>query len=394
MAVDRPSRSSAGSDPAHLHRARIARYGAAAVPHLEDAVARGRTSMRARVARLQSRSWQVGQCAVAAGLAWLVSADLLHHPKPFFAPVAALVSLGTSYGQRLRRVLEVSVGVALGVFLGDVYTFVLGRGSWQIMLMVGLAMTIALLLDASQLLVNQVAIQSLVVVTVLPDPGLSFLRWTDALIGGAVALVAATVVPRAPLRRPRQQAAVVVRKIVTLLEAAAESMVDGDVERAAATLREGRSTDGLIRELQAAADEGISVVRSSPFRRRHRGRVRAMAELVEPLDFAMRNTRVLVRRVAVAVHREEPIPPSYAALVREVAGCAAVMAEELAAGRVAEGARERLLACGRDSAVVERSSSLSAEVILAQVRSLVADLLAVSGMDRVDATDAIPPLAE
>ena len=347
--------------------------------------------MRARVARLRSKSWQVGQCAAAAGAAWLISADLLHHPRPFFAPVAALVSLGTSYGQRLRRVLEVSVGVAIGVFLGDLYTFLLGRGAWQITVMVGLAMTIALLLDASQLLVNQVAIQSLVVVTILPDPDLSFLRWTDALIGGAVALVAASVVPRAPLRRPREQAAVVVRKIVTLLRAAADTMVDGDMERAAATLREGRSTDGLIGELRAAADEGISVVRSSPFRRRHRGRVRAMAELVEPLDFALRNTRVLVRRVAVAAYRGEPIPPSYAELVRELADCAEAMAEELTAGRVAEAARDRLLACGRESAAVESSTDLSAEVILAQVRSIVADLLAVSGMDPLEATDAIPP---
>ncbi len=356
-------------------------------------MARGRTSARARVARLRSKSWQLGQCAVAAGIAWFLAHDVLSHPKPFVAPVAALISLGTSFGQRIRRVVEVAVGVAVGVFLGDLYTLLLGQGAWQIGLMVGVAMAIALLLDASPLLMNQVAIQALVVVTVLPDPGLSLLRWTDALVGGGVALVAATVVPRAPLRRPREQAAVVVRKIVTLLEAAADSMVDGDAERAAATLREGRSTDGLIRELQAAAAEGISVVRSSPFRRRHRGRVRAMAELVEPLDFALRNTRVLVRRVAVAVYRDEPMPSDYVALVRELAGCADALAAELAAGRLAEGVRDRLRACGRDSAVVERSTSLSAEVILAQVRSIVADLLAVGGMDPLAATDAIPPLA-
>ena len=84
-------------------------------------------------------------------------------------------------------------------------------------------------------------------------------------------------------------------------------------------LRDARATDELVAELRAAADEGLSVVRSSPFRRRHRGRVRAMAELVEPLDFALRNTRVLVRRVAVACYRREPIPPSYAALLDDLA---------------------------------------------------------------------------
>ena len=44
------------------------------------------------------------------------------HPTPFFAPIAAVVSLGTSYGQRLRRVAEVTLGVAIGVFVGDLLT--------------------------------------------------------------------------------------------------------------------------------------------------------------------------------------------------------------------------------------------------------------------------------
>jgi hypothetical protein len=41
---------------------------------------------------------------------------------------------------------------------------------------------------------------------------------------------------------------------------------------------------------------------------------------------------------------------------------------------------------------VERTSDLSAEVVLAQIRSLLADLLAVSGMDPLAATDQIPLL--
>ena len=71
---------------------------------LDRAWSRGRTSLPARVARLRSKSWQIAQCAVAAGVAWFIAADLLGHQTPFFAPIAAVVSLGTSYGQRLRRV--------------------------------------------------------------------------------------------------------------------------------------------------------------------------------------------------------------------------------------------------------------------------------------------------
>jgi uncharacterized membrane protein YgaE (UPF0421/DUF939 family) len=326
-------------------------------------------------------------------VAWYVATEVFNHPAPFFAPIAAVVSLGTSYGQRLRRVAEVTVGVAIGVFLGDAITLLLGSGPWQIALIVSLAMASALLLDQGSLFVNQAAVQAIVVSTLLPTPGAAFVRWTDALIGGGVALLAAAVVPRAPLRRPREQAAVIVRKMSGLLRAAGESILDGDVERSLGVLQDARSTDPLIDELRAAAAEGLSVVRSSPFRRRHRGRVRAMAELVEPLDFAMRNTRVLVRRVAVACYRHEPIPTSYAALLGDLADCTDAIADELSEERQASAVRDQLISLGHATSHVERSSDLSAEVVLAQVRSLVADLLAVTGMDPLEATDQIPPPA-
>ena len=118
-----------------------------------------------------------------------------------------------------------------------------------------------------------------------------------------------------------------------------------------------------------------------------------MAELVEPLDFALRNTRVLVRRVAVASYRREPIPPAYAKMLEDLAECTDAIADELGEDRAATAVRDRLVALGRATSQIERSSDLSAEVVLAQVRSLVADLLAVTGMDPLAATDQIPPPA-
>ena len=69
-------------------------------------LARGRSSYRGRVARWKTKRWHIAQCAVAAAVAWLVASELLGHSVPVFAPIAAVVSLGTSYGQRLRRVVN------------------------------------------------------------------------------------------------------------------------------------------------------------------------------------------------------------------------------------------------------------------------------------------------
>jgi uncharacterized membrane protein YgaE (UPF0421/DUF939 family) len=352
---------------------------------------RGRTSARSRVARLKSKRWQIVQCALAAGIAWLIASDLLGHPTPFFAPVAAVVSLGTSYGQRLRRVLEVTIGVAVGVLLADLLVVQLGSGWWQLTLIVGLAMSTAFLLDGGQLLVTQAAVQSIVVATLLPDPGAALIRWTDALVGGGVALVAATIVPAAPLRRPREQAAVVVGKIAQLLRAAGEVMVDGEVDRAMALLADARTTDSLIRELQAAADEGMSVVASSPFRVRHKGNLRRMIELVDPLDRALRSTRVLVRQTAVAAYHRRPVPASYSLLALDLADAADLVAQELRADRMAAAARPALLAVGEASGRVERADEMTAEVLLVQIRSVVVDLLLLTGMDQLETTNALPP---
>jgi uncharacterized membrane protein YgaE (UPF0421/DUF939 family) len=352
---------------------------------------RSRDSMRERLERVSAKRWQIAQCAAAAGVAWLIAADLLGHPRPFFAPVAAVVSLGTSYGQRLRRVAEVTAGVALGVLLADLLAILIGSGWWQLVLVVTLSMTTALLITSGQTFVTQAAVQSIIIMSLVPAPSDALVRWSDAVVGGCVALVAATVVPAAPLRRPRENAAKVVRKISALLRAAAEVMVDGVPSRALELLADARSTDYLIRELQDAADEGMAVVSSSPFRVRHRKDIRRMAELVEPLDRALRSTRVLVRQTAVAAYHHRHVPKSYSLLALDLADATDIVAEELAQDRMAVAAREPLLLLGEASGLVERAEALSAEVVLAQLRSVIVDLLLLTGLDQIESTEALPP---
>lgn len=352
---------------------------------------RGQVSFSARLHRLRSKAWHIGQCALAAGLAWYLAREVLGHPRPFFAPMVAVICLGTSYGQRLRRVVEVTLGAAIGVFLADVLLQVVGSGAWQIVLVVALAMSIALLLNAGALFVNQAAVQGIVVVTLAASPGYSLTRWVDALVGGAVALVAASVVPGAPLRRPVEQAAVVVRRMADLLRTGARSAKAGDLERALEVLGEARLTDGLIQELQGAADEGLSAIASSPFRRRHGGNVRRMVDIVEPLDRAVRNTRVLVRRMAVATYHRQPLPRAYILLCTDLADVIDLMADQLADVDHFGEVQGALLRLGEATAEVERVSDLSADVVLAQIRSIIVDLLQITGMDVVEATDALPP---
>ncbi len=354
------------------------------------AARRSRESVRRRLGRLRERGFFVAQCALAAGLAWWLARNLLGHRMPFFAPVAAMICLGFSYGQRLRRVAEVMVGVAVGVAVGDVFVHWFGTGVWQVVLVVALAMTLAVLLGAGGLMVTQAGIQAAMVTTLLPDPSAGLSRWLDAFTGGAVALAAATVAPVTPIFRPRQQAATVLRELAAILTETAQSLRDHDGAAATEALRRARASEAMLDSLRSAAAEGVALVRMSPFRRQHRGGVQQIADLVVPLDRAIRNIRVLVRRAAVSVWRDEPVLPPYPELLDELATGAGLIADSLFEPAAAATAVRVLGELGVRTAEIPVSSSLSSMVLLGQVRSTIVDLVRLTGTSYDEARDLVP----
>ncbi len=206
-----------------------------------------------------------------------------------------------------------------------------------------------------------------------------------------MALVAATVVPRAPLRRPRERAAGVAKELAALLRAATRRIADGDLEAAEQILEQARDTEPALDDLRSAAREGLDVVASSPLRFRHRTGVRLMAELIDPLDHAVRNVRVLIRRLVAAVRSGEPIPPAYGAAIARLADAVDTVADELSQGRMAIAARPELVSIGVVTATLPAPPGLSGAVVLAQIRSLIVDLLEITGLTTDEAYDLIPP---
>jgi uncharacterized membrane protein YgaE (UPF0421/DUF939 family) len=179
-------------------------------------------------------------------------------------------------------------------------------------------------------------------------------------------------------------------ELARLLRSASSSARDVDMDQASDTLNRARETESSLNELRVAATEGLEVVRSSPFRRRNRPHVRSIAEVVEPLDRALRNTRVMIRRIEVSARLEETMPPDYLAILDRLADAADQMAEELAANRSPEAAQPQLIEIAEVTADASEPLTLSAAVVLGQMRSLVVDLLQLSGLPHHEAVSAIP----
>jgi uncharacterized membrane protein YgaE (UPF0421/DUF939 family) len=342
--------------------------------------------------RLRARSFVIAQCAVTAGLAWLVAQLVLGHRDPFFAPVAAIITLGLSFGQRIRRAVEVAIGVAVGVAVGDVFVQLFGTGVWQITVVAAVAMSLATLLGAGQLMIIQAGVQAAVIMGLAASYDQALGRWLDAVVGSGLALLVATVAPSTPIRKPLLVASGVVRQMAATLEAAVRALRHHDANAADAVLEQARAGENGLAELDTAAAEGLAVVRHSPFRQRQLGAVTRYAELADPLDHASRNLRVLARRCAVALWRGEEVPLHYLMLMDSLADVLRFMAAELGERRLPTAARERLIALAQASSHAPLQEAISAVVILAQVRSITADLLELTGVTYEEARDLIPEM--
>jgi len=331
------------------------------------------------------------QCAVAAGAAYLVARRVADHPSPFFAPIAAILTLGLTYGQRGRRALELAVGVAVGIGVGDLIVLAIGSGAWQIGVVVALAMAAAVLVGGGRLLVNQAAVSAVLVVTIqLPDAGFDGSRFVDALIGGGIGLLVNAVFPTDPMRLVRRELEPIVEELAAALEDVATSLERRDRDRAVAAAARARRIDPMLGRFDEALAVGREMLTLVPARRRSLRRLPVFEAAASGLDAAVRNTRVLARGAVRAVELDENVPPLAVEAIGDLAAAVRGLAIELDDPRRAGAAEEAALyAAARSTAALEHTGNLSVSVIVGQVRSTAVDLLRALGMEGEEARSAV-----
>jgi uncharacterized membrane protein YgaE (UPF0421/DUF939 family) len=332
------------------------------------------------------------QCGVAAGVAWLVASDVLDHSRPFFAPIAVVICIGVGLGQqRLRRVVELVVGVSVGIGVGDLLVYAIGTGPWQIALFVVLAMTIAVLLGGGPLIVLQAGSSAVLVATLLPPGGTGGLdRMVDALIGGLLGLAAIALLPGNPQETARRHAKQMINTITGALLSAAEAIDRRDPELAFGALRKIR-TQQPIDDYRDALRTAREILAISPLHRRQRRLLRSYVNAADPLDHALRNCRVLLRRTRSALADGEVVPDAVPAGLRQLAEAAAPLGDRL--GQELGDVRDAL---GAAAAAVDTASlaggGFSAQVVAAQFRSVAVDLLQATGLRHDEARAVLPPI--
>src|SRR2546423_4349077 len=260
------------------------------VDTLNELGQRCRATLADRVRRVRAALLFAAQAGVAAGLSWLIAFDWLHHTRPFFAPIAAVIALNVSVGQRLRRVVELVVGVALGILVGDVLIYFIGTGAWQIGAGVGAAILVAVFLGGSPIVIGQAAASAVLVATLAPPSGgIYYTRFLDALIGGVAGiLVMALLLPVNPLTTIRRAAGPALDVIADGLRdcaAALRHRSRDEADAALAALRTGEAKVVGFRNALSGAREAATL---APVRWRSRGPLAQYLDAAEHVDHALR----------------------------------------------------------------------------------------------------------
>jgi uncharacterized membrane protein YgaE (UPF0421/DUF939 family) len=349
-----------------------------------------RAGPRRGLDRVRSRLPAIAQTAIAAGAAWELAT--LVQPRPYFAPIAAVISLGVSTGQHLRRAVELSFGVAVGILVADVLIGLVGRGTLAIFAVVALAMAAALLFGAGQILVNQAAVSGVLLATLgTPAHSSSFTRFFSALIGGGVAVVVGPVLfARDPLKTVGREAERVLDRLAEALEATADALRDSDPDQAHAALELARAAE--IETYEDAVLAAREALRLTPPRRRELPHLAVYDDAVQQVDYAIRNTRVLARATETAAVRGVPGEPELVDAVRRLAQAVRALGDHLSDPQADSDARRLARqAALAATAVLDRRSDLAANVIVGQVRATAGDLLRGSGLDTQEMRVALGP---
>ncbi|TXK19997.1 FUSC family protein [Homoserinibacter sp. GY 40078] len=333
------------------------------------------------------------QIVSAVAAAYAIAHWGFGHATPLLAVTVTINSLGFTRDARPIRVAETVLGILLGIALGDAFALLVGRGLWQLLIVLTTVFVVGRAVSASPGFALAAAVPSALVV-MLPDPdGGPFTRSLDGLVGGVIALLATALVPRDPRRAAARDA----RTLFSVLEESVASMVDAltDAQPAAAELALARlrRTQPLVDAWAASLDSAISVARISPWVHRHLAELRRSSRVLRNADLATRHLRTIARRVEFLV-RDGAHRPELAGALSQLATSLGLLRRELDDPELAGAARAELshLAERLDPGTLMPGAPVTDAAVLLLVRPLVVDLLVATGLEAEDARALLPPV--
>jgi hypothetical protein len=328
--------------------------------------------------------WPLVQATAAATVAWLIARDVIDHPDPFFAPIAALVSLNTALGERGLNALRLLQGVVLGIGVAELTLLVLGGGYGSLALAVFAALLLARALGGQRIVLAQAAASAILTIAV-SNGEVGYQRMTDALIGAGVALVFSQLLfsPQ-PLRLLRRVEANALAAMAAGLDLTARAL-EGNEALAGEAVASQRELRDQLSELARMRRASTRVARHSLVWRAQLTPVVRENEDAGYLDL-LGGSCLLLTRTSLGANDEDR--RLLAPCVRTLSTTLAELARQPGDQSTRQRAVERSLDVLREmrSARAERDPELT--TVLTVARIAVTDLMLFAGVDPEEARAA------
>lgn len=343
---------------------------------------------------------------VASGIgAYYIADHLLGHHEPIFAATAAIVSLGyVSGATHARRILEVSSGVVLGIVIGDLLMMVMGRGLWQAALVLFISIQIARFLDKGILFTIQMGLQSTLVVLLPPSPDGVFARSLDGIVGGLCAFLLMFIFPKDPRKEPRRNAFALMEAFADVFYSSAKAIKDYNHQAAWLALSEARQLQPLYNKCEGDVVTAIGLAKLSIVGKSPHAELQTLSARLSATDLAIRNTRVLNRRMASTIENvqlSQTAIDSLAEVFLDIGDAVHKLGEGMSAKE--PDVRKLMMREARSelqeiASILEphqmQVQTLEGESLVLMTRPLVVDLLEVTGLSHEDAVEQLVPLGK
>jgi uncharacterized membrane protein YgaE (UPF0421/DUF939 family) len=344
-------------------------------------------SLREHFEYSRADAWLLVQGAAAATVAWVLAKDVFHHYQPFFAPIAALIALNASLGERGLNAVRLLEGVVLGIIVSELVLATLGGGYLSMGLAVLLATGLAQALSAQRIVIAQAGVAAILTVSVSnAEAGIE--RLGDALIGAGVALVFSQILfsPQ-PLTLLRRIEAAMLERMSRALEMTAQALEGDDrsalSEEAIATLRE---LPAQIIELRRMGEASSRVARRTLVWQSQQAIVVHENENADQLDLLCASCLQLAR-IAPALSDEDG--KALGPAVRDLADVLALAASGLGDRDTRQRAADRALDVANSLAADEAATASMRTTVVTTIRIVATDVMVFAGVDLDTAVEAV-----
>lgn len=333
------------------------------------------------------------QIILAAVAAYAFSHFVLGHEVPLLSVTVTITALGFTRDARPRRVIETAVGMIFGIALSETLLMIFGQGIWQMAVTLLISLVLARFITSSSAFALTVGIQSMLVHLLQAPAGGVFMRSVDGLVGGLIALIFTALIPRNPRGMAIKDADKLFDAFLGSILALKRALLESNVAVADEALKEVRRTQPLIDNWRLSLDSAISISRISPFMRKFRDDLTGQVRVLRGMDLAMRNLRVVVRRIDFLI-RDGQKRPYLADLLDQIAAAVTDLAEGVDEPALRHRAQEKFVEIIHQLDPKQHgiADQLQEASVLLLLRPMLVDLLCASGMSEDDARSELPKI--